>query len=157
MGSFRNIHVCLIVLVSSVAACAGSDDMSEGLPDDESAIADTHSAATRGADWRARWYRYRRPVGSSTGGTTGAGGSSGSAGSVGSAGSGGNLAGAGCEICTKAQACCEAVSGGYCPHSAAVCSSYTDDIGRQAYINSCKTLLTTTSMAWSGNPPSACL
>jgi hypothetical protein len=146
MGSFRHIHVCLITLVSSVAACAGSDDMSEGLLDDESTIANTHSAATRGADWRARWNRYRLG-GSSTGGTTGAGGS---------AGSGGNIVAADCEICTKAKACCDVVTGGYCPHSAAVCSSYTDDTGRQAYINSCKTWLMTTSMAWSGNPPSAC-
>jgi hypothetical protein len=152
MGSFRYVHTCIIALVSSVAACAGSDDMSEppseALTDDQtSTAAITNTAATREADWRARWYRYRRPGGSSTGGTTGAGGS---------AGSGGDLVAAGCEICTKAKACCDAVSGGYCPHSAEVCSSSQDDTWRQAYINGCKTSLMTTRMAWSGNPPSAC-
>jgi len=155
MDSFRHIHTCLIALVCSVVACAGSDDMSEPLTDDQLSTAPgTHSAATSEADWRTRWWsRYRRPGGSATGGTAGAGGSSGAGGS---AGSGGNTAAAGCEICTKAKACCEVVSGGYCPHSAEVCSSYQDDTGRKAYINSCMTLLTTTRMAWSGNAPSAC-
>lgn len=72
-------------------------------------------------------------------------------------GSGGAGPISGCEICMKAQACCDAVGvTPPCMFDAAYCSGL-DAVRQAAYVNACKTQVTTTIMAWSGNPPAACL
>ena len=62
-----------------------------------------------------------------------------------------------CEVCTKAQQCCEAVAPGgrSCTFSAATCSSMVGD-ARSGYVNACLTFLSVTREAWKGNPPPAC-
>jgi hypothetical protein len=70
---------------------------------------------------------------------------------------GGFFPGAGCELCTKAQECCNVVASGgpVCSFSAATCEAYPPDIER-IYISNCRVFLRTVHSAWSGNPPAVC-
>jgi hypothetical protein len=77
-------------------------------------------------------------------------------GTAGAPGTDAGLSGAGCEICTRAQACCEAVkaangSSMQCLFDGATCS------GRSESVQGCKTFLTVVIDAWGGNPPAPCL
>jgi len=80
---------------------------------------------------------------------------------VGSGGTTGNGpadggAAADCDICTQAQACCNAVQADRgCSFSAATCASMTG-AARPAYVNACLTEVVSVRGAWSGNPPAAC-
>jgi hypothetical protein len=57
-----------------------------------------------------------------------------------------------CSICTKANACCQVVSGGpLCTFSAATCEAEPPD-ARGAYVRSCLTLLDTVEHAWKTLP-----
>jgi hypothetical protein len=142
-----------------LAGCAGEDEFSETeMVDSPSSSVEAYRDGTR--SWRARWDRYRdydRGKGGS-GSTGGAAGSAGS-GTGGAAGSSGGLASS-CEICAKAQACCDQVNTGTapCTFDAATCSAM-DGAGQAAYINACKVQIVTTQMAWASSrqsPPAEC-
>jgi hypothetical protein len=90
------------------------------------------------------------------GGAGGAGGAVATGGGAGgAAGAGGGVA-PGCEVCTKAQDCCNAVNGGpLCTYNAGVCSNLPSD-EQPYYANDCLQLIVATTGAWRGSPPPAC-
>jgi hypothetical protein len=175
---------CLVVLSFPVAGC-GADPEDVGDPVvSESPSNETTLEATRAERAWWRWHRRNRPPdqgGGAVGGAAGQGGMAGSGGDGGNGGSagtdiggaGGTIGGVGgttggsagapgsgtasdCGLCAKAQECCMVVSGGpLCQYSASTCSSKSG-VTRTAYVDGCRVMLTTTSAAWKGQPPSAC-
>ena len=117
------------------------------LPDDSS-DADTPATVEelRGNSHRPRGGRSDGGTGGSAGADNGVAGSGGATGSGGTSGTGGSNGGetvAGCDVCIKANACCNAVGGGpLCTYSAGTCSSDSGS-GQAAYVNACQTLLHT--------------
>jgi hypothetical protein len=97
--------------------------------------------------------RFSRHPGGHTGTTaSGTGGAS----TSGTGAGGGTGSAAGCDVCKKANDCCNVVSGGpLCTFSAETCNA-EPAAARGPYINGCLTMLAVTSSAWSGNPPAAC-
>lgn len=63
-----------------------------------------------------------------------------------------------CDICTRAQQCCEAVAPGndVCTFSAATCASMVGE-ARPAYVNACLTFFVSARGAQQPNPPAECL
>jgi hypothetical protein len=97
---------------------------------------------------------HPRPDGGSGGATGGSTGTSGTGGSSASTGTGGGDAD--CEVCTKANACCNVVGGGpLCTFSSATCSTYGAN-ARAGYLSACRMLLNTAFSAWNSKPPPAC-
>lgn len=160
MKNIANRCVCmgtgLSLLALFAAGCGGVD------PENGEA-ADADGNVTTNQDelaWKSSWWRHRLAPAASggAGNTSGAGnGTSGSGGAV-SAGAG-NVApvdpDAGCEICARANACCEGVDGGaLCTFSAQTCSAM-DSVRKEAYVEGCKTLLQTI-LSVRTELPSAC-
>lgn len=137
------VLAALVPLSSLMFIFAGCGDATTA--DDE--------AITSEADglWRRRGVPHRPPPPPPPpGGTVDAG--------SGGAGPGSDV---GCEICTEAQACCEAVSGSstLCSFNADTCAAM-NDAARPGYIDSCKTQKATTQFAWQQaqrTPPASCL
>jgi hypothetical protein len=152
-----------VLLSFPIAGCGGDpEDVGDSVEIDSASSEDTHQAISA----RRAWWRRHRSSGTGGTGTAGVGGTTGGTAGTDTGGAGGTTggspgaAGSGtasdCDLCAKAQECCLSVSGGaLCQYSAAECSSMSG-AGRQAYIDGCKVLLTTTSNAWNAQPPSAC-
>jgi hypothetical protein len=136
----------------AAAGCDGSDDAVSG--DDQTQVQ---------GDFR--FHRRHRgqdagSVGGSAGGTTGVvtGGTTGSGGAAGTSGAtpGTGAPATDCDICTKAQQCCQALPAEpVCTFSAATCASEPGE-ARPAYVNACLTFVVSVRGAWGGNPPAEC-
>jgi hypothetical protein len=104
---------------------------------DSTTVDDEALASEEDGLWRRRGVPRRPPPPPPpTGGTVDAGGGPAPGSDV------------GCEVCTEAKACCEAVNGGACNFHADTCAAYTNDDARQAYIGACKTQKAVTQFAW---------
>jgi len=132
----------------TAAACDGTDDSLDSTSGE--------------AELRGSFPFHRRHPGHDAGSVGGApGGGTAPVGSGGVASPGNPPADGGaaadCDICTQAQACCNAVQGdrGGCSFSAATCASMTGP-ARPAYVNACLTEIVSVRGAWSGNPPAEC-
>ena len=134
------LELLLGVVVPSLAGCGAAEDTG-----DSGSLDPTDNVATDSGEL-ARWGYQRRARPSD--GTAGRAGTGGTTGTV-----------SGCEICSKANACCNAVSGGsLCTFSAATCSALRPE-SQPGYIGACRTLLTTAFRAQTksgGVAPSSC-
>lgn len=162
----RTLRVfAMIGVAGAYAGCGGVDDGSDG--DGESALpASTSQNGVSRSDGWARWGHpwHHGPI-TVQGGSPSTGGSGSGAVSSGGTGGGPSVGGTGnagtpgtldCAVCAKAQACCESVTDGpLCSFSEATCESL-DAVRKQAYVNDCKVLLTTTLSVRTA-APSVCL
>jgi hypothetical protein len=121
----------MVVALASGSGCLGED---EGVESGDSVAADQEQ------DSALRRHRVdrRKP------------------GTAGAPGTDAGLSGEGCEICARAEACCEAVraangSNMLCLFTGPTCS------GRPEATQGCKTFLAVVISTWGGNPPAACL
>src|SRR5262245_24420423 len=140
-----------IVLLLLATGCAGAD---EAGPTET----DSPGDGAKQEDELTRWYWHfglrpapRSPAGAS-GGSTSSGGSPSSAGSP---ATGGTTSGVeACEVCARANDCCNTVGGGtLCTFSMTTCASLPAS-SRAPYINACKTLLNTVASVRSALPTS---
>lgn len=148
----KNLSLALgstAVVVLLISGCAGVDDAGSDateMPGD---------LGTQSDELRP-WYRRGgpRPVPharSGTGGTTSTGGSTSPGGTSNSRPTSGA---AECELCAKANACCNTVGGGpLCTFSAATCASLPAS-SQAPYINACGVLLDTVASVHSVLPDS---
>jgi hypothetical protein len=149
--------------------CAGVDDSqtNDGTELQDQSATREQEISTRLLPWR---YRHRIPIGRggadnsgvNTGGTSSSGASTGGMNAGGSSATTGGSTGidgpsgtADCKVCATANACCDSVSGGpLCTFDAGTCESL-EPVAQAAYINGCKTLITTVKQARS-SVPSTC-
>lgn len=138
--SFGRPLVVSSVFVALALGCADAAVESE----DVSPPADTaeqDDELRRRAYWRRHVPSARDVPDSSTGGSSSTGGPSDNA--------------SGCEVCTKAVACCNAVGGGHlCTHSETTCESL-ESTAQAAYVSACRMLIETVKDART-SPPAAC-
>src|SRR5436853_296812 len=115
------ILLCGALASLASASCGASDDAIG----DESATLPGDTARFDSARRHTGGGRTATTTGSSSVSTTGAGGSTGGSGGAGGAGGGGTVVG--CDVCTKANDCCNVVGGGpLCTFSAATCSTVAE-------------------------------
>jgi hypothetical protein len=142
--------VAASVVLGGLAVTAGCDGGEDALDDGEPAIS--------AGDLRVRRHHRGRDGGGAAG-TTGAGtagdtggGTAGNTGggTAGTSGGGGDGAPADCNLCTKAQQCCEAVQPADrpCFFNAGTCSD--------ASVRGCLVYLNTVRSVWGFEPPSQC-
>ena len=85
------------------------------------------------------------------------GGSGGASGPSTGSGTGGQGPAANCDVCTRANDCCNAVNGGaLCSLSAAACLAESAGAAQDAYITACLNVIVATIDAWAGHPPAVC-
>ena len=133
---FRGFAVLAVVGGMAVAIASGSGCLGE----DEGLESGDDVAADQGEESALRRHRVYPPK----------------QGSAGAPGTDAGVAGADCEVCARAEACCEAVraangSSMQCLFTAGRCS------GRSEATQGCKTFLVAVNGTWGGNAPAACL
>jgi hypothetical protein len=130
--------------VVATAGCVGADD-------EVSSVDGTELNSAFGLHRRHHSPDAGSVSGVATGRTTGSG-TAGANGATAVAGGGA----ADCDVCAKAQQCCNVVEAAPgCSFSAVTCASMVGD-ARPAYVNACLTFVVTVRDAWSGNPPAEC-
>ena len=138
------------VVLGGLAVTAGCDGGEDALDDGETAVSASDLRFPR---------HHRRHDGGGAAGTTGAGMAGNTGAGTGNTGggtagmSGGTGAGttaADCNLCTKAQGCCEAVQAADrpCYFNAGACTADS--------VNACMVYLNTVRSVWSFEPPSEC-